>query len=68
MTNASQGIIRNERGEDQPADRQRAQAVHQADPTGSPSREATRDPQLSDDSKAPGTGMTPDGSGAAPRG
>jgi hypothetical protein len=38
------------------------------DQKGSPSREATRDPKLNDDSKTPGSGMTPDDSGAAPSG
>ena len=68
MTNSSHGIVRHERGEDQPADKQRAQAAHRADSKGSPSREATRDPTLSDDSRTPGSGMTPDDSGTAPSG
>jgi hypothetical protein len=38
------------------------------DEKGSPSREATRDPKLNDNSKTPGSGMTPDDSGAAPSG
>lgn len=68
MTNSNHGIVKNERGEDQPADKQRAQTAHKADPHGSPSREATRDPKLSDDSKTPGSGMTTDDAGGAPSG
>lgn len=65
MANSNQGIVRDQRGEQQPRDKQRAQTVHKADHQGSPSREATRDPKLSDDSKTPGSGMTPDDSGDA---
>ncbi|WP_407184752.1 hypothetical protein [Bradyrhizobium centrosematis] len=61
----SQGIVRDQRGEEQPRDKQRAQTVHKADPQGSPSREATRDPKLSDGSKTPGSGAMPDGSSDA---
>ena len=68
MAHSDHGIVRDKRAEDQPRDKQRAQTVHEADPKGSPSREATRDPELNDDSKTPGYGMTPDDSGAAPSG
>jgi hypothetical protein len=68
MKHSDQGIVRDQRGEEQPVDKQRAQAVHKADPKNSPSREATRDPKLNDNSKTPGSGMTPDDSGAAPSG
>ena len=64
----SQGIVRNERGEEQPADKKRAQTVHKTDPDKSVSREATRDPRLSDAEKTPGSGMTPDDKGDAPTG
>ncbi|TWA94573.1 hypothetical protein [Bradyrhizobium stylosanthis] len=68
MANSHHGIVRDERGEEQPRDKQRAQAVHTADPKGSPSREATRDPELTDKSKTPGSGVMPDDSGDAPTG
>ena len=71
MAHSDHGIVKDKRAEDQPRDKQRAQTVHKtqkADPKGSPSREATRDPKLNDNSKTPGSGMTPDDSGAAPSG
>ena len=64
---SDQGIAR-ERAEEQPADKQRAQTVHRSDPKKSASREATRDPKLSDDERTPGSGMSPDDSGDAPSG
>lgn len=71
MAHSDHGIVKDKRAEDQPRDKQRAQTVHKTDQKGqkgSPSREATRDPKLNDDSKTPGSGMTPDDSGAAPSG
>ena len=73
MAHSDQGIVKDKRAEDQPRDKQRAQTVHKTDEhktaeKGSPSREATRDPKLNDDSKTPGSGMTPDDSGTAPSG
>ncbi|MCK1709234.1 MULTISPECIES: hypothetical protein [unclassified Bradyrhizobium] len=68
MVHSDQGIVRDKRGEQQPRDKQRAQSVHKSGPKGSPSREATRDPKLNDDSKTPGSGMTPDDSDGAPSG
>ncbi|MBR1090029.1 hypothetical protein JQ621_21410 [Bradyrhizobium manausense] len=68
MANSDHGIVKDERAEDQPADKQRAQTAHSTDQKGSPSREATRDPRLNDNGKTPGSGMTPDDSGAAPSG
>ena len=68
MAHSDQGIIKDNRAEEQPRDKQRAQTVHKTDQKGSPSREATRDPKLNDDSKTPGSGMTSDDSGAAPSG
>ncbi len=65
MANSHQGIVRDQRGEEQPLDKQRAQTVHKTDPKGSPSREATRDPKLNDNSKTPGAGAMPDGSSDA---
>ncbi|AWL99903.1 hypothetical protein [Bradyrhizobium amphicarpaeae] len=78
MANSNHGIVKDKRAEEQPSDKQRAQSVHTTDASnrdtqtkgtkGSPSREATRDPKLNDNSKTPGSGMTPDDSGAAPTG
>jgi hypothetical protein len=68
MANSHQGIVRDKRGEEQPRDKQRAQQVHKSESPGSPSREATRDPELNDKSKTPGSGVMPDDSGDAPTG
>jgi hypothetical protein len=66
--NRSQGIVRDEQGQEQPADKDRAQTAHKADPKKSASPEATRDPKLSDPEKTPGSGMTPNDQGDAPSG
>jgi hypothetical protein len=42
--------------------------VHKSGSKGSPSKEATRDPELNDASKTPGSGMIPDDSGTPPTG
>ena len=69
MNRSDQGIVRNQRGEEQPADKNRAQTAHRADPKRkSVSREATRDPKLNDAEKTPGSGMTPNDRGDAPTG
>jgi len=68
MAHSNHGIIKDKVAEDQPRDKKHAQTVHEAEPKGSSSREATRDPKLNDDSKTPGAGMTPDESGDAPSG
>ncbi len=68
MSRSDQAIVRNQRGEEQPADKDRAQTVHKADPKKSVSREATRDPRLNDAEKTPGSGMVPDDKGSAPSG
>jgi hypothetical protein len=60
MKHSHQGIVRDQKGEDQPRDKTRAQTVHKADPGNSVSREATRDPKLNDAEKTPGSGMNPD--------
>lgn len=65
MTSGSQGIERH-KGEEQPADKKRAQFVHKTDRGGS--REATRDPELNDAAKTPGSGMAPDDKGDVPKG
>jgi len=68
MRHSDQGI-KKERGEEQPADKERAQTVHKTDPRKKPvSREATRDPKLTDREKTPGSGMVPDDDGDAPTG
>jgi len=63
MKHSDQGIVRTDRGEEQPTDKKRAQAVHHTDPDKSVSREATRDPKLSNDQKTPGSGAMPDSDG-----
>ena len=65
---ASQGLVRDEKGQEQPADKDRAQTVHEADAKKSVSREGTRDPKLNDAEKTPGSGMAPDDGGDAPTG
>jgi hypothetical protein len=64
----SQGIVRHEKGQERPADKDRAQAAQKSDPRKSVSREATRDPKLNDAEKTPGSGMTPNDRGDAPTG
>ena len=51
MGHSSQGIVKDQKGQEQPADKERAQTVHQTDPKHSVSREATRDPKRSDGNK-----------------
>ena len=68
MSPTDQGIVRGGRGEEQPADKERAQTAHKTDPNKSASREATRDPKLTDAEKTPGSGMTPDERTDAPSG
>ena len=68
MKHSNHGVVRNKSGEEQPADKRRAQTVHKADPKRSVSREATRDPNhldanKTDANKTPGSGTTPDHSG-----
>lgn len=65
MGNSSQGIVKDEKGQEQPADKARAQTVHKTDPKDkdSVSREATRDPKLTDANKTPGSGAMPDDKG-----
>jgi len=68
MAHSSQGIVRDNKGEEEPADKQRAQTAHKTDSSHSVSREATRDPKLTDAGKTPGSGMEPDDDGGAPTG
>ena len=59
MKHSRHGISKDQMGQEQPADKKRAQTA-QRRPKKSPTREATRDPRLSDAAKTPGSGMTPD--------
>lgn len=45
MDRESQGIVRTGRGEEQPADKERAQRAHQTTSPNAPSREATGRPE-----------------------
>jgi hypothetical protein len=63
MSNSSQGIVKDKKGQEQPADKERAQTVHKTDPKRSVSREATRDAKLTDGNKTPGAGTVPDDKG-----
>jgi hypothetical protein len=62
MKHSNHGVVRNKSGEEQPADKRRAQTVHKADPKRSVSREATRDPKSVGADKTPASGTTPDDS------
>jgi hypothetical protein len=55
MAHSDHGIVKNEKAEEQPKDKQRAQAVHASDPDKSVSREATRDPGPDDPNKGTGS-------------
>ena len=68
MNHSNQGIARDAKAEEQPADKKRAQTVHKADPQRSVSREATRDPKLDDAEKTPRAGTTGDENGDATTG
>lgn len=63
MGHSSQRIVKDKKGQEQPADKQRAQTAHKTGAGGSVSREATRDPKLSDANKTPGSGAVPDDKG-----
>jgi hypothetical protein len=68
MKHSDHGIVMDEKSQEQPADKSRAQTANKSDPKKSTSREATRDPRLNDAEKTPGSGMTPDDQGDAPTG
>ena len=68
MGHSGQGVTRDEKGQEQPTDKARAQTAPKTDPDKSATREATRDPKLNDAEKTPGSGMTPDDGGDAPTG
>jgi hypothetical protein len=63
MGHSIQGIVKDKQGQEQPADKQRAQTVHKTGSKTSVSKEATRDPKLSDANKTPGSGTVPDDKG-----
>ena len=48
MKHSDHGIVKNEKAEDQPADKERARTAHRSDPDNSASHEATRDPERVD--------------------
>jgi len=66
MAHSNHGIVKNNKGEEQPADKVRAQAGHESHSSRSVSREGTRDPKLSNSSKAPESGLPPEGNNAGP--
>ncbi len=68
MADSNQGIVRDQRGEERPRDKERAQTAPKSKSKGSPSREATRDPKLNDAGKTLGSGMGPDDTGDATTG
>jgi hypothetical protein len=68
MAHSSQGIVRDQKGEEQPTDKRRAQTAQKTGSRHSVSKEATRDPKLTDASKTPGSGMAAEDDGDAPTG
>jgi hypothetical protein len=54
MKHSDHGIVKNEKAEDQPDNKERARTAHRSDPDKSVSREATRDPKQTDAEKTPG--------------
>jgi len=68
MAQSNHGMVRDDKGQEQPTDKSRAQSAHKSDPGKSATREATRDPKLNDAEKTPGSGMVPDDRGDAPTG
>jgi hypothetical protein len=68
MAQSNHGMVRDDKGQEQPTDKARAQTARTSDPRKSVTREATRDPKLNDAEKTPGSGMVPDDQGSAPSG
>jgi hypothetical protein len=73
MAHSNHGIVKDEKGQEQPADKERARtaqttAAHKTNIRKPKTREATRDPDLSDVDKTPGSGMTSDDRGDPPTG
>jgi len=62
MAHSSHGIVRDDKGQEQPADKRRARTAHKSEPENSVSREATRDLTRDlgqrDISKTPGSDKT----------
>ncbi|HEY3680849.1 MAG TPA: hypothetical protein VGL45_19200 [Bradyrhizobium sp.] len=54
MANSDHGIVKDKKGEEQPKDKQRAQAVHSTGPDKSVSREATRNPDADESNRSSG--------------
>lgn len=63
---SSHGIAKDDKAQEQPTDKKRAQTAHHTDPKKSATHEATRDPKLSNNGKTPGSGMMPYDEGSAP--
>ena len=51
MRHSNHGIVKDEKAQEQPADKKRARTSHQSDPDKSISREATRDSALTEAEK-----------------
>jgi len=68
MAHSNHGMVKDQKGQEQPTDKARAQAGQKSDPHKSTTREATRDPKLNDAEKAPGPGMAPDKQDDTPTG
>jgi hypothetical protein len=68
MAHSSQGIVRDEKGQEQPADNRRAQTAHQTASKDSVSKEATRDPNSPTATRRPGSGALPDDKGDGTKG
>jgi hypothetical protein len=63
MVHSSQGIVRDEKGQEQPVDKRRAQTAHQTASKDSVSKEATRDPNSPTATRRPGYGAVRDDKG-----
>lgn len=75
MAHSHHGIVKDDKGQEQPVDKQRAQTAHKTATSAhktatskSQAREATRDPKLSDPGKTPGSGMASDDGDEPPTG
>ena len=68
MAHSNHGMVKDKMGQEQPADKSRAQTAHKTGPHKSASREATRDPRLNDAEKTPGSRTVPDDRGDATTG
>jgi hypothetical protein len=68
MAHSNHGMVKDDKGGVQPADKARAQTAHKTYSRQSATPEATRDPKLNDPEKTPGSGMVPDDQGGAPSG